>query len=130
MRETPVILAFLLMGWAAQRSAIFAALGLGLLLDCLAHLPLGTLSIPGVALTVSIALLLPWLRRGQIAVQFVVVLIAVFAYTVAQAQWDLFTGLPRGPMSWVPPVLAALLWLPVAALTAPADTAIRSDAAF
>ena len=38
LREAPILLAFVLMGWAARRSALFAALGLGLLLDCLAHL--------------------------------------------------------------------------------------------
>ncbi len=130
LREAPVILAFILLGWAAQRSAIFTALALGLLLDCLGHLPVGTFMIPGLVLTLSVSLLRPWLRRGQTAGQFIVILVAAFSYTVVQPQWHAFMGLPAASLSWIPPLLAALLWLPFATLSAPADSAIGSDAAF
>ncbi len=130
LREAPILLAFVLMGWAARRSALFAALGLGLLLDCLAHLPLGSVTIPGITLTLAVALLRPWLARGQLLLQFIVVLIAVSACTVAQPHWYLAIGIPATPPNWAPALVAALLWLPFAVLLAPADTAIRSDAAF
>ncbi len=130
LSEAPILLAFVLMGWAAQRGALFAALGLGLLLDCLAHLPLGSMMVPGVVLTLAVALLRPWLARAQLAMQFLVILVAVSACTVAQPHWYAAIDLPAASPNWVPALVAALLWLPFAVLLAPADTAIRSDAAF
>lgn len=123
-RGAPIILSFLLLGWSLSQVALFSALALGFLLEALAHLPPGTIAIPGILLTVTTTLLRPRLQRQQLAIQIVWVGLMIFLFEAGLNAWQSFHGLPVAETAWLSPLLAVLLWGPLSLLITPPDTAL------
>lgn len=125
LREASVVLAFLLAGSTARASGLVLALVFGLLLDCLHHLPLGTVAVPGIMLAALIALLHSALQRRPLTVQASVIMLLALGHALLMHAWLEHVALPAASdVAWMGAILAALLWWPLAMVSAPPDTAL------
>ncbi len=117
LRDAPLMLALLALGLLlGSGPAVVGAFVLGLGLDVLLHLPLGSYALPAGVFGGLLALLRAMLLRQPLWQQLLSLALLLVAYELVQTQWLLRLGDFALSAHWLPPLLAAAAWAPLALL--------------
>lgn len=122
LREVPWLLSLLALGLiGSNRLALLGCAVFGLACDILLHLPLGAFSLPAVSLVLSLSLLRTPLLRQPLWQALPSIGFLLLAYEWLLGQWLIQLGGPALPPGWMAPLLATLLWTPLALLAQHAE---------